>query len=252
MPSTPSTLAEVRGQIAIMFRALGGEAGVQIAGAKSRKSGHRLGWRQRIGLGDESLDHPGRDGATVFLPDRIALFPDRELNAALYRWLAAWFAIRAGGDDRRGRSVAARSSDLAAGPRDRRYSCWRNFPAWSDAYARLAAAMADGAARRPLPRVEQEVERIVLALLGADAPPEGKLWPAVIGTGELPDEGAARISADAALPAVGRLLDPRGVAADAGDDDDARAGRGGGASRTRASASPSANVTMVPSAIRSC
>ena len=91
-PDEAATLADVQGQIAIMFRALGGEAGVQIAGAKSRKSGHRLGWRQRIGLGDESIDHPGRDGATVFLPDRIALFPDRELNALLYRWLAAWFA----------------------------------------------------------------------------------------------------------------------------------------------------------------
>ena len=82
-----ATLAEVQGQIAIMFRALGGEAGVQVAGAKSRKSGHRLRWRQHIGLGDESIDHPGRDGATVFLPDRIELFPDRELNALLYRWL---------------------------------------------------------------------------------------------------------------------------------------------------------------------
>src|SRR5215204_1790478 len=87
-----ATLAEVQGQIAIMFRALGGEGGAQIAGAKSRKSAHRLGWRQRIGLGDENIDHPGRDGATVFLPDRIALFPDRTLNALLYRWLAAWFA----------------------------------------------------------------------------------------------------------------------------------------------------------------
>ena len=73
--SRPWRLAEVQGQLAVMFRAFGGEAGVQIAGAKSRKSGHRLGWRQRIGLGEESLDHPGRDAATVFLPDRIDLFP---------------------------------------------------------------------------------------------------------------------------------------------------------------------------------
>ena len=47
------SLAEVQGQIAVMFRALGGEAGVQIASSTARKSGHRLGWRQRIGLGDE-------------------------------------------------------------------------------------------------------------------------------------------------------------------------------------------------------
>jgi nitric oxide reductase NorD protein len=69
----------VQGQIAVMFRALDGEAGVQVAGVKAHRSGHRLGWGQRIGLGDESLDHAGRDGAIVFLPDRIALFPYREL-----------------------------------------------------------------------------------------------------------------------------------------------------------------------------
>ena len=85
-------LAEIRGQIAVMYRALGGEAGVQIASAGARRSGHRLGWRQRIGLGDERLDQPGRDDTTIFLPERIAIFADRELNATLYRWLAAWFA----------------------------------------------------------------------------------------------------------------------------------------------------------------
>ena len=50
---------------------------MQIAGTEARKSGHRLGWRQRIGLGDERLEQPGRDAATLFLPDRIAIFPDR-------------------------------------------------------------------------------------------------------------------------------------------------------------------------------
>ena len=113
-----------------MFRALGGEPGVQIAGARSRKSGHRLGWRQRIGLGDESIDHPGRDGATVFLPDRIALFPDRELNALLYRWLAAWFATApaAPADDidplRRDVLTLRRARETVG-------KCRRYSPAWS-------------------------------------------------------------------------------------------------------------------------
>jgi nitric oxide reductase NorD protein len=40
---------------------------------------------------------------------------------------------------------------------------------------------------RPLPRIEQDMEQIVIALLGADAPPAGKLWPAMMGTGPLPD-----------------------------------------------------------------
>jgi nitric oxide reductase NorD protein len=76
-----------------MFRALGGEVTVQLVASGARVSGHRLGWRQRIGLGEERLDHPGRDAATLFLPERIALFDDVRLNRALYRWLAAWFAM---------------------------------------------------------------------------------------------------------------------------------------------------------------
>ena len=91
-PDHAVSLAEMQSQIAVMFRAFGGEPGVAIAGSNTRKSGHRLGWRQRIGLGNESLDQSGRDPATVFLPVRIAIFPDRDMNASLYRWLAAWFA----------------------------------------------------------------------------------------------------------------------------------------------------------------
>src|SRR5262249_36579454 len=86
-------LPDVEAQSAVIFRARGGVMGVAVSGARSRKAGHRVGWRQRIGLGDEALKHPGREAATIFLPERIALVPDRDLNAALYRWLAAWFAM---------------------------------------------------------------------------------------------------------------------------------------------------------------
>src|SRR3569623_1740151 len=134
-----------------MFRALGGEAGVQIASASARKSGHRLGWRQRIGLGDERLEQPGRDAATIFLPDRISIFPARALNAALYRWLAAWFAAApietiADADPlRRDVLVLRRASETAV---------WvlTQFPGLVGDYAKLAAATAEARPRRPLPR----------------------------------------------------------------------------------------------------
>ena len=178
-------LAEVQGQIAVMFRALGGEAGVQIAGVKARKSGHRLGWRQRIGLGDESLDHPGRDRATVFLPDSIALFPDRELNALLYRWLAAWFATAPLADidetdPLRRDLLTLRRARATVG------KVQAEFPGLVAPYKRLALATAQARPRRPLPQAEQEVENIVLALLGADASPQGWLWPVVSGASTLP------------------------------------------------------------------
>ena len=184
-PEHAVSLADVRGQIAVMFRALGGETGVQIAGAKARKSGHRLGWRQRIGLGDETLDQPGRDGATVFLPDRIAVFPDRRLNEQLYRWLAAWFAVQpvVAIDDtdplRRDlltlRRVCETSTRVVA-----------QFPGLSETRTELASALAGARPQRPLPRIEREVEGIVIELLGVGPPPTGELWTAVIGAGELP------------------------------------------------------------------
>jgi len=217
-PDEAATLAHVQGQIAVMFRALGGEPGVQIAGARSRKSGHRLGWRQRIGLGDESIEHPGRDGATVFLPDRIALFPDRELNALLYRWLAAWFATAPVAatdepDPLRRDLVALRQA------RETVAKVQALFPGLVRPYARLAAATAQARPRRPLPRAEQEIERIVLALLGADTPPEGRLWPAVIGTGALPAKAPPGYRPMLPCPLWGDCWTRAAVAAETGDDD---------------------------------
>lgn len=180
------SLAEIRPRIAVMFRALGGEAGVQIASASARRTGHRLGWRQRIGLGDERLEQPGRDAATIFLPDSLAIFADRELNAALYRWLAAWFAFAPvdtiGEADplRRDLLLLRRVSEIAV-------LVLTECPGLAEDYARLAAAMAMARPRRPLPRIERDMEQIVLTLLGADVPPAGKLWPAMMGTGPLPD-----------------------------------------------------------------
>ncbi|MBR0877522.1 nitric oxide reductase NorD protein [Bradyrhizobium barranii subsp. barranii] len=180
------SLAEVRSRIAIMFRALGGETGVQIASASARRTGHRLGWRQRIGLGDERLGQPGRDAATIFLPNNIAIFADRGLNAALYRWLAAWFAfapvdaIAEADPLRRDLLTLRQASEVAV-------LVLTECPGLAEHYARLAAATAMARPHRPLPRVEQDMEQIVLALLGADTPPVGKLWPAMMGTGPLPD-----------------------------------------------------------------
>ena len=53
-----------------------------------------IGWAgvSASGLATRASISPGRDAATVFLPVRIAIFPDRDMNASLYRWLAAWFA----------------------------------------------------------------------------------------------------------------------------------------------------------------
>ena len=62
-------------------------------GRRARQaSGHRLGLRQRLGLGTEKLERAAlrrRDPATA---GPLDLLPERADNAALYRWLAAFFA----------------------------------------------------------------------------------------------------------------------------------------------------------------
>ena len=86
-------LEAVRGRLGVMFRALGGQGGVRLMAAGAAVSGHRLGLRQRLGLGaTEKLEAPRFDGATLELPEALDLLPRRADNEALYEWLAAWFA----------------------------------------------------------------------------------------------------------------------------------------------------------------
>ncbi|NPU11479.1 VWA domain-containing protein [Bradyrhizobium sp. 83002] len=185
-PDHAVAMTEISGRIAVMFRALGGETCVQIASSKARKSGHRLGWRQRIGLGDECLDQAGRDGATLFLPETIALLPDRALNAQLYRWLAAWFAtmsvepVAEADPLRRDLLTLRRAGETTA-------LVLARFPGLTAPHAQLAQALAAARPRRPLPRLEQQVESVVMALLGAGAPLRNGLWAAVAAEGALPD-----------------------------------------------------------------
>jgi nitric oxide reductase NorD protein len=66
-PEHRVSLDEVKAPLAVFFRGLGGEFGVQLAGMSARSSLHRLSLRQRIGIAEERLEQPGRDAATLFL-----------------------------------------------------------------------------------------------------------------------------------------------------------------------------------------
>lgn len=180
-------LETIQGALAVMFRGFGGEPGVQLAGAAARKSGHRLGWRQRVGLGAERLEQPGRDGATLFLPERIALFPDPALNRALYLWLAVWFSVVP--VETIGESDPLRK-DILVLRRARRttLAVVAEFPGLRGDHARLEAAVAAARPVRPMPALEREVEASVMALLGAGEPPAGALWAAVAGEAPLPEK----------------------------------------------------------------
>ncbi|PVE20566.1 protein norD [Microvirga sp. KLBC 81] len=201
-PEHGVSLDEVRGYLAVIFRGLGGEPGVQLAGTAARISSHRLNFRQRIGIAEERLEQPGRDRATLFLPPRIDLFPSATLNRSLYLWLAAYFAhvptepILEADPVRRDILVLRRVQETVA-------TVLANCPGLAGMYEELCSAMREARPQRPLPDAESRIEQIVLSLLGdGDATPP-PLWDMAAGDAVLPRQASAGYQAFLPVPLWG-------------------------------------------------
>lgn len=170
-PEKAVRLADVQPVLAVCFRGFGGEGAVQIATARGKASGHRLGWRQRMGLGEEKLAQPGRDMSSLILPGVIDLFPDKDLNRDLYVWLVAYMAtmslepVTDADPLQRDLAMLARAEETIA-------RVLKSFPGFERRYRRLAAATLEARQRGPLPSVELQVEGRISSLLrkGAEQP----------------------------------------------------------------------------------
>ncbi len=82
-------LESVRPSIALLFRALGGKPGVEIAASPATASRHRRGISAHLAEA-RVLEHVAAfDGATLRLPPVMDAFPTVTMNRAAYLWLAA-------------------------------------------------------------------------------------------------------------------------------------------------------------------
>jgi nitric oxide reductase NorD protein len=88
-PDAAVTLEEMRARLAVFYRGLGGARDVEIKPAALQESRHRLSRLRTLGQSAERLALPSFDGEVLRLPARIASYPDRDANIALYLWLAA-------------------------------------------------------------------------------------------------------------------------------------------------------------------
>ena len=77
-------LSEVVGRLATFFRGLGGDPAVEIRPAADLASKHRLSFLRRLGTETEYAPRASYDGEILRLPARLAVFPAREANGALY------------------------------------------------------------------------------------------------------------------------------------------------------------------------
>jgi nitric oxide reductase NorD protein len=94
-PEASVYLNDIRYTTGIFFRALGGEGALRVENATDSDVHAKRSILQRIaGVGDKA-QYAWRDEETLRLPEKIALFPSKQLNRDLYLWLTAISVISA-------------------------------------------------------------------------------------------------------------------------------------------------------------
>jgi nitric oxide reductase NorD protein len=229
-PEAAVELGELRTALGVVYRALGGAGGREIAAGTPAAIGHRLSWRARITQGEERIDRAVRSDARLLLPPRLSVFPERALNRRLYYWLVAWFAALP--EDRRPAPADPLQADLRTLCRARATEARiaELAPGLAADHAALAEAAAAGRPARRLPRAEAAVEAVVQALL-TGRPPEnadaGPLYAAILRGDHATLDGlrAPRgYRPFLPVPLWGELQAPEPAAAEALRDDDAEPG----------------------------
>lgn len=170
------TLDETRGRLGVLFRGLGGARDVEIRVATPETSTYRLSWRRTLGRSAERVAKTSFDGETLRLPERIAAFPERDANIALYLWLSAAvvFAHRPECEADPLRADVRMLQAAQRMTRDTLAEC----PGLRRMHAALALETRERRAERRLPRAEAAIEATILHLLGAP-PPKDELAAAV-------------------------------------------------------------------------
>ena len=88
-PAAAVNLPEMTKTLGVVFRALGGDAGLQVQAAVADRHHARRRWLERVAGSGLKTAAASVDGHSLRLPAQIALFPDKSLNRELYLWLSA-------------------------------------------------------------------------------------------------------------------------------------------------------------------
>ncbi|MFO1163444.1 MAG: VWA domain-containing protein [Reyranellaceae bacterium] len=232
-PEAAIRLDGERRRLGVLFRGLGGDAGLELVAGTAAASTHRLRLMRRLGMAGERLDTAERTAELVLLPDVLDCLPTPALNRDLYVWLVAFLAGAVRSDAERDplradlaalRQVAARTSAVLAA-----------FPGLRPVHANLTGALLALRPRRRLPPVESDVEAAVRRLHGdgaASGPlvdfvldPLADLTNLVAPRGYrpfLPSPLWGRVRADAATPPAAAEADDAATSDRIAEDDEER------------------------------
>lgn len=88
-PKARVELKDIEKLAPIFFRALGGDAGLNIRSGTATAHGARRSWMERVAGIGEKTELAWADDVTLHLPASIDLYPEQALNRELYLWLIA-------------------------------------------------------------------------------------------------------------------------------------------------------------------
>lgn len=135
-PGAAVQLEDMKAQLSVIFRAMGGLPQWRLASAAERRHGGSRTLMQKIAGGGQRFATPVLDAETLALPPVLALFDKPELNRDLYLWLAGQGAMRlqwlAVGE------LAERG--WVAGNLQATQSLLTHYPGWQSRYRRLLEA----------------------------------------------------------------------------------------------------------------
>lgn len=169
-PDAAVTLADVRPSLAVLFRALGGDGGVELGEAPATLVAHRRASHRKLGSEREKEWVASFDGTRLRLPPVMAAFPDKALNKAAYFWLTA-LAVHAPAplqsDNLRALDCGLIQANATAA--DAVYAC---CPGLRDAYMQMCKLAHAARPTMRLPAREAAMEQAVRDQLCGTTPPE--------------------------------------------------------------------------------
>ena len=158
-PHAAVELKAIEKSLGVLFRALGGDAGLRVAVAADTEHGARRRWLQRFAGANTRTAHAALDGETLRLPPRLAVLPAPSLNRDLYVWLAALAASAGPALDRFTHDWIVRNQFAA-------WATLQRYPGLAPRYQRLVAAvLAERIPPEQLPDDEAAQERAIRAAL---------------------------------------------------------------------------------------
>lgn len=147
-PPAAVELPEVERAVGVMFRALGGDGGLQVSNAEQIENKAKRSWLQKLAGSQQRVALAWRDDAFLRLPPVLDCLPTRALNRELYLWLAA-LAV----------STDAVDEDWFAANQRRTRETLRRFPGLMRRYQRLVEAhLAERPSPERLPKADADAE----------------------------------------------------------------------------------------------